>query len=221
MNRNLLKNKTALATVIIALVAIVVVVGIAGGAYYIMTQNNSPSPSPSESPTPSASPTGTINPSASTSPTVVPSPTETVQSSPSTSPSNAPNVAGASSLQYSVSLTEAGVFQGSYTFSGKNAGTTNFMMRIDYTPSSGNQTGYIINGAEQKAWAYLDGQWEDLSTVYTMQYNTWSPMWQGYVNSLSAWTGSGDYSYTQGNSTVRIYDISVNPVLADSLFQHA
>ena len=211
MTRNLLKNKTAISTAIIALVVIVVAAAVAGGAYYVMTQNNQTSPSTSESPTPSAS--------TSVSPTAVPSSTQTA--APSASPSSAPNVAGASSLKYSVSLTEAGVLQGSYTFQGKNAGTSNFMLRIDFTDESNAQTIYIVNGAEQKSWAYSDGQWQDLSAVYTMQYNTWSPMWQGYVTSLSAWTGSGDYSYTQGNATVRIYDISVNPVLADSLFQHS
>ncbi len=188
-----------------------------------MTQNNQ-SPSESESPTPSVSPTATstatINPSASTSPTVSPSPTETAESSNSPSPSIAPNVAGASSLQYSVSLTEAGVNQGSYTYSGKNAGTTNFMLRIDFTDTSGNQTIYIMNGAEQKAWIYSDGQWQDISAAYATQANIWTPMWQGYVNALTAWTGIGDYTYTQGNATVRIYDISINPTLADSLFQH-
>ncbi len=225
MTRNLIRNKTALSKTVIALVVIVVVAAVAGGAYYVMTQNNPSSPPTSESPTTSASPsatsTTTLNPSASTSPTLAPSPTETTQSSPSASPSSAPNVAGATSLKYSVSFTEAGTLKETYTYQGKNAGTSNFMMRIDSTDSSGAQSTFIINGAEQKAWSYSDGEWTDLSVAYTAQYNIWNQLWQGYVTSLSAWNGIGDTTYTQGNATVRIYDVSVNPVLADSLFQHS
>jgi hypothetical protein len=225
MTRNILKNKTAISTAIIALVVIVIAAAAAGGAYYVLTQNNPSSPATSESPTPSTSPsatsTATLNPSASTSPTVAPSSTETTEPSPSASPTGAPTVVGATSLKYSVSLTEAGVVQGTYTYQGKNAGTSSFMMRIDSTDSSNVQSTIIINGAEQKAWTYSDAQWTDISAAYTTYYNIWNPLWQGYVTSLSAWSGIGDYSYTQGNATVRIYEISVNPVLADSLFQHS
>jgi hypothetical protein len=224
MTTNLVSNKTAISTAVIALVAIVVVAAVAGGIYFATTQNKpsaSESPTVSQSPTPvattSTAPTETANPSASASTTAAPSSTPTT----STSASAAPNVAGASSLQYSVSLTEAGVLQGTYTYYGKNAGTASFMMRIDSTDSSNAQSTIIINGAEQKAWTYSDGTWTDISAAYTTYYNIWNPLWQGYVTSLAAWNGIGDYSYTQGNATVRIYDISVNPVLADSLFQHS
>jgi len=223
-NSELYRNKIAISTAIVALVVIVVAAAVAAGAYYVMTQNPS-SPSTSGSPTPSSSPTATPtttpNPTTSTSPTATPTQTATPSPSPSTSPSSAPNVAGASSLKYSVTVTEAGVLQGSYTYQGKNAGTSNFMMRIDFTEPSGAQTIYIVNGAEQKAWAYTDGNWTDLSAAYTTQYNTWNQVWQGYVTSLSGWNGVGDWTYTDGNASVRIYDISVNPVLADSLFQHS
>jgi hypothetical protein len=95
------------------------------------------------------------------------------------------------------------------------------MMRIDFFDPSGNETIYIVNGQQQKSWSYSDGEWTDLSAVYTMQFNSWNTLWQGYVNSLAAWTGLGDYTYSAGGSTVRIYNISVNPTLADSLFVHS
>ena len=94
------------------------------------------------------------------------------------------------------------------------------MMRIDSTDSSGDQSTFIINGAQQKAWSYSNGEWTDLSDVYSLQYSTWNTLWQGYVNSLAAWNGLGDYSYSSGGDSVRIYNISVNPTLADSLFVH-
>jgi hypothetical protein len=37
------------------------------------------------------------------------------------------------------------------------------------------------------------------------------------MNCLSVWTGVGNWTYTQGNTTVGIYDISVNPALAELL----
>ena len=148
-------------------------------------------------------------------------PTSTPGTSSTPVPSNSvtgADIAGASSLQYSVAVTSGGVSQGSYTYYGKNAGTADFMMRIDYTDSSGTQGAFIINSAQQKAWSYSDGTWTDVSAAYTMQYDTWNTLWQGYVNYLGAWTGLGDYTYSAGGDSVTISGISVNPSLPDSLF---
>ena len=90
------------------------------------------------------------------------------------------------------------------------------MMRIDFTDSSGNETIYIVNGQLQKSWEYSDGTWTDLSAVYSLQFSTWNTLWHGYVTSLAAWSGSGDYTYVAASGhSVRIYNISVNPTLAD------
>jgi hypothetical protein len=215
MSINLLRDKTGISTAIIALIIIVVAVAVAGGAYYVMTQNNPSSPSNSESPTPSTTP------NKSTSPTLSPSSTETTGPT-SASPTSKVSVASATSLQYSVNQTETLVGQKSYayTFSGKNAGTPNFMMRIDATDDQGNKTTFIVNGADQTAWSYSNSQWTNLTSTYAVQLGIWNPLWQGYVNELSAWSGSGDFNYTQTFTTIRIYDISINPALPDSLFQH-
>ena len=147
------------------------------------------------------------NPAPSTSPT--PTPTATV----------APDVGTASSLQYSVSLTENGVLQGTYTYYGKNAGTDNFAMRIDYQDQDGTGI-YIFNKGTQEAWTYAGDEWVDMSSYFDSQFQIWDNMWSGYVNNLAAWSGTGEYSYSAEGSTVRIYDIAVNPSLADSLFTH-
>ncbi len=95
--------------------------------------------------------------------TTTPTPTPNGNPTPTTGASSTPapsrsvtgaDIAGASSLQYTVSVTSGGVSEGSYTYYGKNAGTANFMMRIDYTDGSGDQGGFIINSAQQKAWSY-------------------------------------------------------------------
>jgi hypothetical protein len=186
---------------LLILLALVLIVIIVVGVFIAMggLGNNNPATTPT--PTPGTSPT----PTSGTSSTPMPSVTGA-------------DIAGASSLQYSVAVTSGGVSQGSYTYYGKNAGTANFMMRIDYTDGSGEQGSFIINAAQQKAWSYSDGDWTDVSVAYTMQYDTWNTLWQGYVGALGAWTGIGDYTYSAGGDSVRIYGVSVNPSLPDSLF---
>jgi hypothetical protein len=143
-------------------------------------------------------------------PTPTPNPTST--------PTPSPGVSGASSLRYSVDITTGGTSQGSYTYMAKNAGTSNMMIRIEITSTDGNLI-YIVNGAQQKAWAYAGGTWQDLSSSFSTQWDSWQSTFTGYRDHLSGWTG-GDYTYTAPNGdSVRIYSISVNPSLADSLFQ--
>lgn len=130
-----------------------------------------------------------------------------------------PDVAGASSLQFSVDIT-GGESQGTYKYMAKNIGTSSMMIRVEITSADGDVI-YIVNGAQQKAWGYSGGEWVDLSDTFSDQWDAWNSMWVGYKESLVDWTGTGDWTYTdpQGNS-VRVYDIAVNPSLADSLFQH-
>jgi flagellar basal body-associated protein FliL len=134
---------------------------------------------------------------------------------------NTVDVAGASSLQFKVSVTPAGEDSEEYTYMLKNAGTSSLMMRIEMESSDDNWV-YIINGAQEKVWVYSDGEWMDLSVAFPTYWDTWNSAWQGYRTNLLDWTGVGDWSYTTPNGdTVRIYDITVNPSLADSLFQHS
>ncbi len=187
------------------LLALLLIVIIIVGAFIAMggLGNNNSTATPTPTPTSGTSPTPTTGTSST------PTPSSSVTGA---------DIAGASSLQYSVAVTSDGVSQGSYTYYGKNAGTANFMMRIDYTDGSGDQGGFIINSATQKVWSLSDGEWTDLSDLYAMQYETWNTLWEAYNGYLGAWTGVGDYTYSAGGDSVRIYGISVNPSLPDSLF---
>jgi hypothetical protein len=107
-----------------------------------------------------------------------------------------------------------------YTYSVKNAGKSSLMMRIEMQ-SAGESFIYIINGAQQKVWVYSSGEWMDFSEMYPTYWETWNSAWQGYHDSLIDWTGYGGWTYSTPNGdSVRIYDISVNPSLPDSMFQH-
>lgn len=95
------------------------------------------------------------------------------------------------------------------------------MIRIEFTDPSGESFVYILNGALQKAWMGTAEQWTDISNAYTSQWNSWNSAFTGYKTSLTGWSGVGDWTYTDSNgNTVRIYNITVNPSLADSLFQY-
>ncbi len=195
-------NKKALSQTILIVAIVVVVVAVAGGAAAIyLTQNQAAEPNTSPTPTPQASTT----PSDSTTPTP--------------SSGTSADIATANSVKFSVSLTENGTTR-TYTYQGKNAGSNSFMMRIDYTEGS-DSTIFIFNEVQHKAWTYAGGAWVDISSYFDSQFTTWDNLWNSYITSLTAWTGSGDYSYTQGGQTIRIFDIQVNPTLADSLFEHS
>jgi hypothetical protein len=185
-------RKTLIAVAVIVIVAVAAVAGA-----YLATRGVSPSPSVTPTPTPSAAVT----------PTPTPTPTAT---------SN--GVATASSLQFSVDVSSGGTLQETYTYYIKNIGTSNAMFRVEGTGSQGNFV-YIINGAQQKAWVYENGAWTDLSSEFSTQWSSWSSAFTGYKNNLVNWPGYGDWTYTAPDgTTVRLYDITVNPSLADSLF---
>ena len=189
------RSRKPLFAVIVIILVVVVAVGV-----YIGTRNGANSPSATPTPTPSTSTTAT--------PTTI---------------GIGANIAGASSLQFTVSVTNSsGASLGSYTYYAKNIGTSNAMIRIESTDSSGSNFVYIVNGALQQAWAESNGQWTDVSTAYSSQYSTWNTAFTGYSNSLVNWSGTGDWTYADPNGdTVRISNVSVNPSLADSLFQHS
>jgi hypothetical protein len=196
---------------LIAVIVVVLIVVLAVGVYLAMGgfgTNNSVTPTPTPIPgttsTPGPSSSATAGPTATSTGTGV-------------------NVAEATSLQFTISMTNSsGASLGSYTYSAKNAGTSNMMIRVEFAdPSSGSSYVYIVNGAQQKAWMEVDGQWTDLSSAFTSEFSSWDETFTGYKDSLADWSGLGDWTYTSPTGeTVRIHDISVNPSLPDSLFEH-
>jgi hypothetical protein len=126
----------------------------------------------------------------------------------------------ASSLQFKVNVDPAESESITYEYMIKNAGTSTLMMRIEME-SAGEEYIYIVNGAQEKVWTCSNGEWMEFSELYQSYWETWNTAWEGYRTSLLDWTGYGDWSYTTPNGdSVRIYDISINPSLSDSLFQH-
>jgi len=132
-------------------------------------------------------------------------------------PTASPSVSSASSLQFSVDI-ESGDAAGTYTYKAKNIGESTMKIRIDMS-ISGMDFVYIVNGEEQKSWTYMSGTWTE-NTDFTADWDSWGVALTGYKEDLANWTGSGDYTYSdsEGNS-IKIYAITVNPTLEDSLFE--
>lgn len=151
--------------------------------------------------------------------TSVPSPLSSSGGNPSGSTSAGSAVLNASSLQYTITVTNSsGKSQGTWIYSAKNIASSNLLMRIEYTSTDTNYT-YIVNGVQQKVWVSLNGYWVDESTNYAGQLNTWNNAFNLYRNYLTNWVGTGGYTYHESNGdTVQFTNISLNPNISDSFF---
>jgi hypothetical protein len=120
-------------------------------------------------------------------------------------------VADATSLQFTIEDET-----GTYKYSAKNM-DTDTLLRMEYLDE---EYGFIIilDNGEEKAWSTMSGEWAEEN--YETTYNDWNPVWEDYLECLADWT-EGDGEWTSEDETVKISDITVNPELDDSLFQHS
>ena len=136
-----------------------------------------------------------------------------------------PDVAGATSIGFKVDATVGGVSE-VYAFTAINLGTSDIQLRTDETDAQGTQFIYVINQTAQTVWASIAGDWVDVSSDFTSywdgEYGTLvgHAALDSYMTALADWTGTGDYQYTSGDDSYRIYDIILNPTVEDSLFEH-
>lgn len=136
-----------------------------------------------------------------------------------------PDVAGATSLGFKVNATIGGVHE-EYAFTAKNLGTSEVMLRVDEIDAQGNAFIYVFNQTAQTVWASASGQWTDVSSEFASYWDGANSAIIGhtaldtYMTNLANWTGTGDYSYTSNGNSFIIFDIILNPTVADSLFQH-
>ncbi len=94
-------------------------------------------------------------------------------------------------------------------------------MRTDATVA-GVETRMIIDLGASKVYSYTAATgWQDYSELFASQLSSLSSSTSSITSQLSGWSGSGDYTITDPTYgvSVRLYDILVNPTLADSLFQ--
>jgi len=123
----------------------------------------------------------------------------------------------ATSLQFTVSATE-GTSIGTTIYSAKNIGTDDMMVRVEIQ-AEGMSIIYIVNGAQDKAWANEGSGWTDLSDTFSDQWDLWAPTFTAYKGSFEGWE-SGEWTFDDTDGfTVTVSDIAINPTLEDSLFE--
>jgi hypothetical protein len=123
-------------------------------------------------------------------------------------------VSGATSLDFKIDMTAAGQTT-TMRFRARNIGTANMDIRYDMAEMS-----YILSGSQQQGWVYAAGQWmsfSDMGLNFSEYWDTTSSSFEEYTGQLSEWT-SGEWTYSYGGYTIRIYDIQVNPTLGDEVF---
>ena len=114
-----------------------------------------------------------------------------------------------------------------YAFTAKNLGTSEIMLRTDETDAQGTPFIYVMDQAEETAWASIAGEWMDVSDEFDAYWSgDYSTLigytaFDSYMTELATnWSGTGDYDYTSGEDAIHIYDIIINPEPADSMFEH-
>ncbi len=128
-------------------------------------------------------------------------------------------IASATSLSFKIDYTLAGV--GEYTFWGRarNIGTADIDLRWDVTLDT-TIVSWIYSGSQQEGWYGAAGYWLSFSSLGYDFSEYWSSAYEDYTTytgQLVDWI-SGEWEYTAGGITYRIYDIQVNPTLGDEVF---
>ncbi len=200
ISKKSVRGISALIIVVIVVIAIVVV----GVGVYVATRGSKSSPSTSATPTPASS----------TAPTASPTSTSTSK------------IATATSYEFNETGTASnGTVLDTLFYATKNLGTSNVDLYEAVTSPSSGTLIYIINGGEQKAWVYQDGQWTDISTDFSSISSSVQSTAGLYVNMLEYYGGSGSFTYTipsgqpNAGDKATFTNIQINPSLPDSLFQ--
>jgi hypothetical protein len=132
---------------------------------------------------------------------------------------NTYTVTNATSLQIAADVTEQGTTV-TQKWAVKNVNSTQQMLRLDLLGGESGNYSYIFVASNQTAWTAVNGVWSDISGDYSAQWSFWDTRWTNLVTALANWSGTGNYSYTgTGGASVKVYDVSINPTLADSLFK--
>jgi hypothetical protein len=133
---------------------------------------------------------------------------------------NTYTVANATSLQIEGNETSTKGLV-TYKWIGKNLNSTQQMFRLDLWGGESGNYSYIFITSNQTVWLATNGVWTDVSSAYNDQWNEFGTEWTGLVNHLKTnWSGTGDCTFTSSwGASETVYNVSVNPSLADSLFQ--
>jgi hypothetical protein len=197
------KSVRGISALVIVIIVVIVVVVVGVGAYVATRGSKS---------------------SSSSAPMITPAPTSASTATPTPASTSKSDIGTASSYEFNeTGKASNGTVLDTLYYATKNLGTSNVdLLEVATTPSAGTIE-YIFNGAEQKAWAYENGQWTDISTEYTSVISTVEASAGLYVNMLEGWGGSGSFTYTipsgqpNAGDTATFTNIQINSSLPDSV----
>ena len=134
---------------------------------------------------------------------------------PTPAPTDVPSVADATSIQFAVIDSAAGV---TYEYQCKNLNAADEMLRVDL--DLGGEMGtynYIIDMGTMQSWMSADGTtWTagDFATDAT----DYATPFHAYLDKIIENGGTADFTYTTDAGDVTISCIVVNPTIDDSVF---
>jgi hypothetical protein len=123
------------------------------------------------------------------------------------------NVAGATNLTFTASVTSQGVTT-DYKWFGENIHSNAPILRLDFATYA-----YILDAGQQKSWMSTDSGATWTAGVFATDWTSWSPQWTDYLNNLANWTGSGNVSFTNTNGeAIVLSNIAVDQAIPSSTF---
>jgi len=136
---------------------------------------------------------------------------------PTTTPTPTPtagNVGSATNLTFSASVTSQGQTT-IYNWIGQDIHSDTPILRVDFANYA-----YIMDAGSQVSWNSVDSGGTWTAGNFTADWIAWSPQWTTYVDNLTHWSGSGDYSYTNpAEEAIVITDIVVDGEIPSSAFE--
>jgi hypothetical protein len=123
------------------------------------------------------------------------------------------NVQG-DSIKFTVDSTATGGTTYTTNVSAKNIGQNNMLLLWE-NPYVKTKT--VVDFSKQTLWENLGGKWTEYPDAFSNVSSDWSQMWTQIQCGNSTEVTYADDS----NSTIRLYNIQINPSLPDSLFEHS
>jgi|WetSurMetagenome_2_1015567.scaffolds.fasta_scaffold294929_1 hypothetical protein len=117
------------------------------------------------------------------------------------------------SIKFNVDATSAYGTIYTTTVSAKNIGQNNMLLLWE---NPHVKTKMVLDFSKQTSWEYFYGSWTEYPWAFNNISSDWSQMWTHIQGSNGTEVTYSDES----NSTIRLYNIQINPSLPDSLFAY-
>ena len=118
-----------------------------------------------------------------------------------------------STLTFSANVTREGATT-EFKWQGKDMNSNNQTIRVDNANYA-----YIMNTGTKQAWESTDSGATWTAGNFIEEWITWGPKWTDYVDNLTLWPGSGDYSYNNTAEAILLFGITRDDSYFSSIVQ--